>query len=668
MSYKNKRISTSNDSNVRVYRVGGILMKYPFFISKKSQDSGIYSIQKLLQYYHIEEEAKNIKLACNAYQEALQTKNIISCLHQYNIEAKEVTVALKHIKTPCILYCYHDPNYLFIYKRNKKYYMIDSFDKGKCKMTASQLAISYTDRYLEIQHVGRVKKTTSHTSFWKFLSITMIKHKSYVLGLMLFSILYTSVLTGASQVLRLNQLYRPQLLIVIFVLVANILLAIQYVLKNILLLFSQMLVKNYVHQEIINITVNDTCDLQSKQAMTFMEYLIQWISICSIDVIIWFGILGIMILRYQEIGVLVNIGVLWWCLLYHYYCQMWSENKSIDNTFFSKWDMYIKNQHYLNQFQYQKSYTKELDKQFMIQQKEYLHSTIRKNRIIWLLGVVSIVFIVGIYWLWEWMLKSEILSFWHSISIILLFIVQIKTVANIYRVIQTTKDTKQTFESYKELQIQPILQAPRLRSINSIYLHQICSRSLKYFDLQINHSMFIQGKQEEIDTIFNSIIGKLTYRGSVYINKQIMTGELIPRIQEKVIVLENQPVFLEESVSYHLLGNRIAKKRALFLLNTFRMENIAANLDVLLDTQGNPLNLEQKQMVMLIRAILLKPDVILINNGLSSIDMFRYERILIYLQTCLPKTIVVLFDCLTRKVPTQYQNIVIKEGRVIKKG
>lgn len=643
-------------------------MKYPFFISKKSQESGIYSIQKLLQYYHIMEEAKNIKLACNAYQEALHTKHIISCLHQYNIEAKEVTVALQHIKTPCILYCNHDSNYLFIYKRNKKYYMVDSFDNGKCKMTASQLAISYTGSCLEIQHVGRVKKATSHTSFWKFLSVTMIKHKSYVLCFMLFSILYISVLASASQMLRFTQLYRPQLLIVIFVLVANILLAIQYVLKNILLLFSQILVKDYVHQEIINITVNDTCDLQSKQAIIFIEHLIQWISICSIDVIIWFGILGIMILRYQEIGVLVNIGVLWSCLLYHYYCQMWSENKSIDNTFFSKWDMYIKNQHYLNQFQYQKSYTNELDKQFMIQQKEYLHSTIRKNRITWLLGVVSIVFIVGVYWLWDWMVKSEILSFWHSISISLLFIVQIKTVANIYRVIQTTKDTKQTFESYKELQIQPILLAPPLRSINSIYLHQICSRSLKYFDLQINRSMCLQGKQEEIDTIFNSIIGKLTYKGSVYINKQIMTGELLPRIQEKVIVLENQPVFLEESVSYHLLGNRIAKKQALLLLNAFRMESIAAKLDVLLDTQGNPLNLEQKQMVMLIRAILLKPDVLLINNGLSAIDMFCYERILIYLQTCLPKTIVVMFDSLTRKVPTQYQIVRIKEGRAIKKG
>lgn len=640
-----------------------MLMKYPFFISKISQDSAIYSIQKLLQYYHIMEETKNIKQACNAYEEAINTQNIVSCLHQYNIEAKEVTNALEYVKVPCILYCYYDPTYLFIYKKCKKYYKVDSFYKGKCKIKAAELAIPYKGRYLEIQHVGRVKKVSRYTTFWKFLRTTMIKYTFFITTIILFSVIYTSLLIGASQLFVTKELYHPRILIMMLYLIANMVLAIKYVLNNILLLLSQLLIKKYVHQQIINRTVNDKCDLQSKQAMRFIVNIMQWIRICSIDVIVWLGILGLTILRYRIIGTVLNIGIIWCCLLYNYYHPMGNKHKSLDTAIFSKWDMYIKNQHYLYQFQYQKSYTSDLDKQFAIKQQEQLVRTIRKNRLTWLFGVVIIMFIGGMFWLWVWLLESNIISFWH---IILLFIIQLKTVANIIRVIQMSKGTKHIFEGYKELQTQPMLQTLPLSAITDINLHHIRSISLKYFDLQINHSMCIQGKQEEIENIFNIIIGKqLTYQGSVYVNNKLLTPELILSIQNKVIVLEKKPLFLEESVSYHLFENALVKRQALFLLNTFHMEDIAANLEVVLDNQGNPLTLEQKQIVMLIRAILLKPNVILLNNGLSAIDTFRYERILVYLQTCLPNTIVVIFDCFKRKVPSLYQKVRIKEGRVI---
>ena len=651
---------------MRVHRIGGILMKYPFFISKVTQDNAIYSIHKLLQYYHIREEVNSIKLACNAYEKEVHTENIINCLHQYKIEAKEVAVALNQIKTPCILSCHKDPKYLFIYKRNKKYYMMDSFDTGKCKKKASELAPSYTGRYIEIQHVGRVKKSNAYTSFWKFLCMIIMENKHFVFGLTLFSLLYTSVLVGISELLLLSHQYHRYVITIMFFLLANIMLALTYVRNNMLLLLSQILEKKYVHQKIIHLTVNQTCDLQSKQAILLVRNIIQWIRICSVDAIIWFVILVVLVLRYGNVGIFINIAVLWCCLSYQYYYQLCYKNKCIDISIISKWDLYIKNMCYLYQFQYQKWFVKELDKQYTIKQKEYVIKTIRQHRITWLLSMAIIICIVITCGLWEWLVKNQIVSFWHSLSMILLLFVQVKTVINIYKVLQRCKATKQTFEAYKELPLRPILQEPPLATITSIFLHQIHSTSVKYLDLKITNSIQIQGKQEEIENIFNIIIGRqLTYRGCVYINKQIIARELLPNMQDKVVVLEKHSLFLEESVSFHLLDNRHLQKQALLLLHTFHMEDIIAQANVLLDSYGNPLSLEQKQMVMLVRAILIKPDVILINNGLSAIDSYRYEKILTYLQTCLPDTIVVVFDCLGRKAPLKYDKVIVKEGRVI---
>ncbi|WP_411348283.1 ABC transporter transmembrane domain-containing protein [Paenibacillus sp. WLX2291] len=104
-------------------------------------------------------------------------------------------------------------------------------------------------------------------------------------------------------------------------------------------------------------------------------------------------------------------------------------------------------------------------------------------------------------------------------------------------------------------------------------------------------------------------------------------------IREKILYLSSDCFFIKETILRNLdLNNEYSLeeiKRICFLLN---FDEIIGLFDIfinnLIDESAKNLSLGQKQLIMLIRALLKKPEVLIVDEALANIDIFNRKKII----------------------------------------
>ncbi|MFV0394574.1 MAG: hypothetical protein ACK5LC_09290 [Coprobacillaceae bacterium] len=233
----------------------------------------------------------------------------------------------------------------------------------------------------------------------------------------------------------------------------------------------------------------------------------------------------------------------------------------------------------------------------------------------------------------------------------------VSTTINILTRIRKHKDNCQAFESYKEIK-QSLSMKCNTFILTSICFQHVSSGSIQNVDFVIERSVWLQGRSEEIESIISLLLGEsIPYKGRMYINNQEVTKNLSIELYQHIILLEKESIIIGQTIRKYLLYNLLAESQMLLLLQLFSLETII----VCLDTPINELTLtvEQKQLLSMIRVILLKPEVLIINNGLSDVESKVIEKVIIYMKTYLVDTIVIFIDNSNRQINIDYPRIIV---------
>ncbi len=87
---------------------------------------------------------------------------------------------------------------------------------------------------------------------------------------------------------------------------------------------------------------------------------------------------------------------------------------------------------------------------------------------------------------------------------------------------------------------------------------------------------------------------------------------------------------------------------------------------MMIEIDGKPLSSGQRQIMMIIRALLLKPEVLILDEALSNVDDHKMYKILNYINNYRKEIIVVIVAHQTKLVNQFYDCAIIKDGKIYK--
>ena len=97
------------------------------------------------------------------------------------------------------------------------------------------------------------------------------------------------------------------------------------------------------------------------------------------------------------------------------------------------------------------------------------------------------------------------------------------------------------------------------------------------------------------------------------------------------------------------------------LLHYFMLGDLVNGLDLKLDEQGGFLSSGQGQLVMIIRALLSEPDVLILDEAFSNIDQERLQLLINYLS--FQKIIVIIVSHQINMMNCQVDCVIIDSGK-----
>ena len=128
--------------------------------------------------------------------------------------------------------------------------------------------------------------------------------------------------------------------------------------------------------------------------------------------------------------------------------------------------------------------------------------------------------------------------------------------------------------------------------------------------------------------------------------------------------LNKTPVFYKESLRTNMIFDRLfLENKMIELLHYFMLDDLVNGLDLKLDEQGGFLSSGQGQLVMIIRALLSEPDVLILDEAFSNIDQERLQLLINYLN--FQKIIVIIVSHQINMMNCQFDCVIIDSGKIV---
>ena len=188
----------------------------------------------------------------------------------------------------------------------------------------------------------------------------------------------------------------------------------------------------------------------------------------------------------------------------------------------------------------------------------------------------------------------------------------------------------------------------------------------EYLQLKIDHSLFIKGKTGSgKSTLLKLIMGQLQItKGEIYINGYRLQEIDLNSYYSHIKYLNKTPVFYKESLRTNMIFDRyFLEDKMIELLHYFKLDELINGLDLRLDEQGGFLSSGQGQLVMIIRALLSQPDVLILDEAFSNIDQERLQLLINYLN--LQKMIVIIVSHQINMMNCQFDCVIIDSGKIV---
>lgn len=675
------------------------MLKYPIFLQDNENSCGAYCIKMLLSFYKRDDEIKNIKKRCRLTKEGVTVYGLIQVLKEYHLEAKAYQCEFKHlfeeVNCPAIVHLKQDDlyHYVILYKVKDGYFLVGDPAKGLIKMSYESFSKQFTGIIIMIDHVGMpITKRTSYT-FQNFLKDHFKQHYQTIIKMMIKTIIISMLTMIFSYYYQLMidsfskyPIYQIVFISLGFTVLYAFKLLLDYLRRQQILELSRELNQEYALKTMQNLIYQDydymdglekgTLLSRSQNLFELSQYFIEFYHVIFIDsILMLFILIFILSIQFFLFLIVLLMMVIIFLVFYFYSKKLHIENKKI-----------LEQKEHLNDglLEFQENYFQTIQfkvKKMMKNKLGYLYDNyfmdvyhhdeitnrhqIQLEALIQIMIMVVLLFSIFIY-------KKQQMTLGTVMLVYLLLSYMIDPLMKISVFIAMHDELQIIFERYKEMLPEKRERKKKIKKIKSIELKHVSfsygyTRPLfDHFQLKIERSLFIQGKTGSgKTTLLKLIMNQLQpTKGEIVINGINLQELDLNSYYSHIKYLNKTPVFYKESLRTNMIFDRLfLENKMIELLHYFMLDDLVNGLDLKLDEQGGFLSSGQGQLVMIIRALLSEPDVLILDEAFSNIDQERLQLLINYLS--FQKIIVIIVSHQINMMNCQFDCVIIDSGKIV---
>lgn len=675
------------------------MLKYPIFLQDNENSCGAYCIKMLLSFYKRDDEIKNIKKRCRLTKEGVTVYGLIQVLKEYHLEAKAYQCEFKHlfeeVNCPAIVHLKQDDlyHYVILYKVKDGYFLVGDPAKGLIKMSYESFSKQFTGIIIMIDHVGMpITKRTSYT-FQNFLKDHFKQHYQTIIKMMIKTIIISMLTMIFSYYYQLMidsfskyPIYQIVFISLGFTVLYAFKLLLDYLRRQQILELSRELNQEYALKTMQNLIYQDydymdglekgTLLSRSQNLFELSQYFIEFYHVIFIDsILMLFILIFILSIQFFLFLIVLLMMVIIFLVFYFYSKKLHIENKKI-----------LEQKEHLNDglLEFQENYFQTIQfkvKKMMKNKLGYLYDNyfmdvyhhdeitnrhqIQLEALIQIMIMVVLLFSIFIY-------KKQQMTLGTVMLVYLLLSYMIDPLMKISVFIAMHDELQIIFERYKEMLPEKRERKKKIKKIKSIELKHVSfsygyTRPLfDHFQLKIERSLFIQGKTGSgKSTLLKLIMNQLQpTKGEIVINGINLQELDLNSYYSHIKYLNKTPVFYKESLRTNMIFDRLfLENKMIELLHYFMLDDLVNGLDLKLDEQGGFLSSGQGQLVMIIRALLSEPDVLILDEAFSNTDQERLQLLINYLS--FQKIIVIIVSHQINMMNCQFDCVIIDSGKIV---
>lgn len=675
------------------------MLKYPIFLQDNENSCGAYCIKMLLSFYKRDDEIKNIKKRCRLTKEGVTVYGLIQVLKKYHLEAKAYQCEFKHlfeeVNCPAIVHLKQDDlyHYVILYKVKDGYFLVGDPAKGLIKMSYESFSKQFTGIIIMIDHVGMpITKRTSYT-FQNFLKDHFKQHYQTIIKMMIKTIIISMLTMIFSYYYQLMidsfskyPIYQIVFISLGFTVLYAFKLLLDYLRRQQILELSRELNQEYALKTMQNLIYQDydymdglekgTLLSRSQNLFELSQYFIEFYHVIFIDsILMLFILIFILSIQFFLFLIVLLMMVIIFLVFYFYSKKLHIENKKI-----------LEQKEHLNDglLEFQENYFQTVQfkvKKMMKNKLGYLYDTYFMNvyhhdemtniHQVQLEALIQIM-IMAVLLLAIIIYKKQQMTLGTVMLVYLLLSYMIDPLMKISVFIAMHDELQIIFERYKEMLPEKRERKKKIKKIKSIELKYVSfsygyTRPLfDHFQLKIERSLFIQGKTGSgKSTLLKLIMNQLQpTKGEIVINGINLQELDLNSYYSHIKYLNKTPVFYKESLRTNMIFDRLfLENKMIELLHYFMLDDLVNGLDLKLDEQGGFLSSGQGQLVMIIRALLSEPDVLILDEAFSNIDQERLQLLINYLS--FQKIIVIIVSHQINMMNCQFDCVIIDSGKIV---
>ncbi|PST41132.1 hypothetical protein C7U54_07130 [Faecalibacillus intestinalis] len=675
------------------------MLKYPIFLQDNENSCGAYCIKMLLSFYKRDDEIKNIKKCCRLTKEGVTVYGLIQVLKKYHLEAKAYQCEFKHlfeeVNCPVIIHLKQDDlyHYVVLYKIKDEYFLVGDPAKGLIKMSYESFSKQFTGIIIMIDHVGMPLTKRNNYTFQNFLKDHFKQHYQTIIKMMIKTIIISMLTMIFSYYYQLMidsfskyPIYQIVFISLGFTVLYAFKLLLDYLRRQQILELSRELNQEYALKTMQNLIYQDydymdglekgTLLSRSQNLFELSQYFIEFYHVIFIDsILMLFILIFILSIQFFLFLIVLLMMVIIFLVFYFYSKKLHIENKKI-----------LEQKEHLNDglLEFQENYFQTIQfkvKKMMKNKLGYLYDTYFMNvyhhdemtniHQVQLEALIQIM-IMAVLLLAIIIYKKQQMTLGTVMLVYLLLSYMINPLMKISVFIAMHDELQIIFERYKEMLPEKRERKKKIKKIKSIELKHVSfsygyTRPLfDHFQLKIERSLFIQGKTGSgKSTLLKLIMNQLQpTKGEIVINGINLQELDLNSYYSHIKYLNKTPVFYKESLRTNIIFDRLfLEDKMIELLHYFMLDDLVNGLDLKLDEQGGFLSSGQGQLVMIIRALLSEPDVLILDEAFSNIDQERLQLLINYLS--FQKIIVIIVSHQINMMNCQFDCVIIDSGKIV---
>ncbi|GFI42049.1 lactococcin-G-processing and transport ATP-binding protein LagD [Thomasclavelia cocleata] len=680
------------------------MYKYPIYKQDNNYSCGAYCIKMILKYHHLDIKIKEIKERCRLTSEGISVYGLVRCLQSYHFDVKayqcDFNILLDEARLPCIIHVVRDnmTHFVVLYQITKKYLIIGDPAKGLTKLSYEEVESVFSGVCVCINHVGRymVKKEQKEISFREFIIQHLKSNYRYIVKLLSKALFISmcSIISSFYFQILINTIDEVNYYFIIafnavFIFIAGVRVLLNYQRKNLEIEIQKKLNYEYVNKTVLHMlylpfkyfNCNQEGVLLTKvqNLYSLSNFFIHFYLVVFMDVILMLGIIMALLIFSFQIGlsVVVILGIIALVVLN----GMKKLNELNKKIIGSQEEMnqgyleYLKNFYNSHQF-FLKQFTKEKIN-FLFD--EYNLNVYWRDKNLNSLNVVSEMLIQGLSFLVVlvacYFYKQGKINVGDIVFFYMLTTYLIEPLFNFIALVFERDEVKILYERYKEVipdkSERKLKIKGRIREIkfdHITYSYGYKEPIIEHLDLVINSSLWLKGDTGAGKSTLLKLLMKHDdlIKGNILINGVSLTRIDSSSLYRKIIYIDKEPIFYQESLKFNLLLKNNNQRLLEKLLKEFELENFIDKLEMMIEIDGKPLSSGQRQIMMIIRALLLKPEVLILDEALSNVDDHKMYKILNYINNYRKEIIVVIVAHQTKLVNQFYDCAIIKDGKIYK--